>query len=149
MTSLETCRRCVGFFVLLLLVGMLSACATIKTGSHFDETTNFGEYKSFSWIDDEPYISASTAIPVDALSKSMIKAEIKAQPRPIIAATGVGTFPIATITSTTSRSTPTQRERWAWIYSIKSPASLYGTAGPRKRSQIVTAAILARPSKRV
>jgi len=79
MTSLETCRRFVGFFVLLLLVGMLSACATIKTGSHFDETTNFGAYKSFSWIDDEPYISAPIAIPVDALSKSMIKAEIQAQ----------------------------------------------------------------------
>ena len=79
MTTLETCRRFVGFFVLLLLVGTLSACATIKTGSHFDATTNFAAYKSFSWIDNEPYISAPSAIPVDALSKSMIKAEIQAQ----------------------------------------------------------------------
>ena len=79
MTSLETCRRFVGFFMLLLLVGMLSACATIRTGSHFDETTNFGAYKSFSWIADEPYISAASTVFVSALSRSMIKSEVQAQ----------------------------------------------------------------------
>ena len=79
MTSLETCRRFAGFFVLLLHVGMLSACSTVKTGSHFDETTNFGAYKSFSWIDDEPYISAPNAVLVDALSRSKIKSEIQTQ----------------------------------------------------------------------
>ena len=79
MTSLGTCRRFAGFFVLLLLVGILSACATIRTGSHHDETTNFGAFKSFSWIDNEPYISPSNAILVSALGHSMIKSEIQTQ----------------------------------------------------------------------
>jgi hypothetical protein len=65
--------------VLLLLASLLSACATITTGSHFDETTNCGAYQSFSWIDDTPYISADNSFPVSALALSMIKSEIHAQ----------------------------------------------------------------------
>jgi hypothetical protein len=63
--------------VLAILAGVLSGCATISTGSHFDETVNFGAYKSFSWIDDEPLISAGMSMPVSALSESMINAAIR------------------------------------------------------------------------
>ena len=79
MTLIVTCRRIVGFFVLLLLASFLSACATIQTGSHYDETTNFGAYQSFSWIDDEPHISVADSILVSPLAQSMIKSEIQEQ----------------------------------------------------------------------
>ena len=32
---------------------LVAGCDAIVTGPHNDETTNFGLYKSFSWIDDE------------------------------------------------------------------------------------------------
>jgi hypothetical protein len=64
-------------FQLLVLAGFLGGCATINTGSHFDETTNFGAYKSFSWIDDNPYISGDTSMLVSALSRSMIETAIQ------------------------------------------------------------------------
>jgi hypothetical protein len=79
MTLLVSWRRIAGFFVLLLLARLLSACVTIRTGSHFDETTNFGAYQSFSWIDDAPYISAEGTFPVSPLTQSMIKSEIQEQ----------------------------------------------------------------------
>ena len=63
--------------MLLILAGFLGGCATINTGSHYDETANFGAYESFSWIDEEPLISVETSIPVSALSRSMIKTAIQ------------------------------------------------------------------------
>lgn len=79
MTSPATCRRIAGFFMLLLLTSTFCACATIRTGSHFDAATNFGAYKSFSWIDDEPYIWAENSALVSALAQSMIQSEIQRQ----------------------------------------------------------------------
>ena len=79
MATPVTCRGIVGFIALMLLTSLLGACATIRTGSHFDETTDFGAYQSFSWIDDTPYISAENAFPVSALALSMVKSEIQAQ----------------------------------------------------------------------
>lgn len=43
-----------GPFVILGLV--LSGCATIKSGSHHDESASFESYRSFSWIANEPLI---------------------------------------------------------------------------------------------
>lgn len=77
MTSLVTCRRITGIFLLLLLASFLSSCETIRANSHFDETTNFDAYQSFSWIDDAPYISAQNSFPVSPLTQSMIKSEIQ------------------------------------------------------------------------
>ncbi|HNP62963.1 MAG TPA: DUF4136 domain-containing protein [Woeseiaceae bacterium] len=40
----------------LLLTLLLGGCATIKTGSHRDETASFEGYRTFSWIADNPMI---------------------------------------------------------------------------------------------
>lgn len=41
----------------LILLGLsLSGCATIQTGSHHDETASFENYRTFSWIADNPMI---------------------------------------------------------------------------------------------
>ncbi len=71
--------RLAGFPLLLAIAGILSGCATIDTGSHFDETTNFAAYQSFSWIDDEPLISMDTAIPISPLARNMIKSAIQSE----------------------------------------------------------------------
>lgn len=40
-----------------LFLGVLAGgCATIKSGSHYDELASFDNYRSFSWIADEPLI---------------------------------------------------------------------------------------------
>ncbi|MCB1662681.1 MAG: DUF4136 domain-containing protein [Pseudomonadales bacterium] len=40
-----------------LLIGLfLSGCATIKSGSHQDESVSFTDYRTFSWIADNPLI---------------------------------------------------------------------------------------------
>ena len=64
---------------LFLFLGMIGGCASIKTGSHLDETTDFGAYQSFSWIDDTPYITADEAAPVSALAQEKIKSAIQQQ----------------------------------------------------------------------
>ena len=79
MTLRVNYRRIAGLIVLLLLASFLNACSTIRTGSHYDGTTNFGAYQSFSWIDDQPYISVASSAMVDPLSLSMIKSEIQKQ----------------------------------------------------------------------
>jgi len=79
MTSSVNYQRIAGFSTLLVLATLLGACATINTGSHFDQSTNFSAYESFSWIDEEPFISASTSIPISALAQSMIKSAIQNQ----------------------------------------------------------------------
>jgi len=58
---------------------LISACVTIQTGSHFDETTNFGAYQSFSWIDEDPYISGEAAVLVSPLAQQQIKDAIHSQ----------------------------------------------------------------------
>ena len=58
---------------------LISACATIQTGSHYDETTNFGEYQSFSWVDEDPYITGEAAVLVSPLAQQQIKDAIHSQ----------------------------------------------------------------------
>ena len=63
------------FVITALIVSSLSGCATISTGAHYDETTNFGEYRTFAWIDADPYISSQndTAIVISPLTRSKIQ----------------------------------------------------------------------------
>ncbi len=64
------------FFV---FASFAAGCATISTGAHYDETTNFGMYKRFSWIDDQPLIlgSIETGITVGPLTQSKIKRAVR------------------------------------------------------------------------
>lgn len=64
---------------LVLIAVLISACATIQTGSHFDETTNFAQYQSFSWIDEDPYIAGDAAVLVSPLAQQQIKDAIQIQ----------------------------------------------------------------------
>ncbi|RLA27995.1 MAG: hypothetical protein DRR11_17365, partial [Gammaproteobacteria bacterium] len=64
---------------LIALAGLMGACATISTGSHYDETNNFGLYNTFSWIDENPYISDASTIRVDPLTQSKIQNAIQNQ----------------------------------------------------------------------
>ncbi len=64
---------------LAVIAVLLSACATIQTGSHYDETTNFAGYGSFSWIDEDPYITGEAAILVSPLAQQQIKDAIQSQ----------------------------------------------------------------------
>jgi len=40
----------------LLLGALLSGCATIKTGSHHDDSVLFNDYQTFAWIAADPLI---------------------------------------------------------------------------------------------
>ena len=64
---------------LIACSGLLTACATISTGSHYDETTNFGNYKTFSWIDESPYITDSASIRISPLTQTKIQRSIKGE----------------------------------------------------------------------
>ena len=77
MNTLDYRLQTANSLLFLVLAGLLGGCATINTGSHFDETANFGAYKSFSWIDDEPLISMDSSIPVSPLAQSMVESAIK------------------------------------------------------------------------
>ena len=57
----------------------LFGCTTLTTGSHYDETVNFGAYDSFSWVSDVPYVVDDRAIRVSPLTQSKIQQEIQSQ----------------------------------------------------------------------
>jgi hypothetical protein len=59
--------------------GFLVACATISTGSHYDETTNFGAYQTFAWIDEAPYVTDGSTVRISPLTQSKIQQAIQAQ----------------------------------------------------------------------
>jgi hypothetical protein len=66
--------------VAFMAIGVaMTACVTIRTGSHYDETTNFGAYQTFSWIDDVPYISDDDAVRVSPLTQSKIQQAIRVE----------------------------------------------------------------------
>lgn len=43
----------------LILAASLSACSAIRTGAHYDLTSNFSGYRSYSWIAANPLILGS------------------------------------------------------------------------------------------
>lgn len=71
-------RGVLAALVLLALAG-LSACSSIRTGSHLDETNNFGGYATFSWIADDPYIGRDTDLVVSPLTQAKIQKAIRDQ----------------------------------------------------------------------
>ena len=64
---------------LIAFTSLVAGCATISTGAHYDETTNFGLYKSFSWIDDQPLIvgSGDNGIIISPLTQTKIQQAIR------------------------------------------------------------------------
>lgn len=40
-----------------LVIGMIGACASIRSGAHFDDSAPFAAYRTFAWIADEPLIA--------------------------------------------------------------------------------------------
>lgn len=60
---------------LIVVATIATGCSTITTGAHYDETTDFGMYKRFSWIDDNPLIvgTGESGITVDPLTQSKIQ----------------------------------------------------------------------------
>ena len=57
----------------------LTGCASISTGSHYDETADFDAYKTFSWIDDAPYIVEDSSDRISPLSQSKIQNAIRSE----------------------------------------------------------------------
>ncbi len=49
-------KRTTILVAILVLGALLSGCATIKSGSHRDESANFSDYVTFAWIADNPLI---------------------------------------------------------------------------------------------
>ncbi len=49
-------RRFATLSILLFLGTSLSGCATIKSGSHYDESATYDHYRTYSWIADQPLI---------------------------------------------------------------------------------------------
>ena len=64
-----------------ILLGLfLTGCATIKSGSHHDESTSFAYYRTFSWIADQPLIVGTGERPtVSPLSQKKIVDAIRAE----------------------------------------------------------------------
>ena len=80
MTHMELQRMRTGFCAVLVAIS-LASCASIRTGSHFDETTNFDAYQTFTWISEDPFIPAPTTIVFSPLTHSKIQASTWSRPR--------------------------------------------------------------------
>ena len=65
--------------VMVVFAALVAGCATIQTGSHFDETTDFSAYRSFSWIDEDPYITGDAVTLVSPLAQEQIKDAIRSE----------------------------------------------------------------------
>lgn len=58
---------------LVFLAVFLGGCATIRSGSHYDETASFEGYRTFSWIADDPLIVGADEHPtVSPLTRKKI-----------------------------------------------------------------------------
>jgi len=70
-TTIRSHRRTVA--VALLLGALLTGCATIRTGSHQDESVSFSQYRTFAWIADNPLILGAGEQPaISPLSQKKI-----------------------------------------------------------------------------
>ncbi len=68
--------------IALLLGTILTGCATIKTGSHQDESASFSSYQTFAWIADNPLILGDgEASSVSPLSRKKITDAIESELR--------------------------------------------------------------------
>ena len=73
--------RSTGRYLITAAALLLGACSTIQVGSHYDETNNFGVYRTFSWIDESPYIQGSSrdVAQVSPLTQAKIERAIRRQ----------------------------------------------------------------------
>lgn len=72
--------RLCGATVIFLLGIVLNGCASIRTGSHQDDSVTFGQYQTFAWIADDPLIMGANAqLPVSPLSKKKIVQAIEGE----------------------------------------------------------------------
>ncbi|HZW60230.1 MAG TPA: DUF4136 domain-containing protein [Woeseiaceae bacterium] len=76
MLSSRLRAACLG---ILILTGLLCACATIRSGSHYDESNDFDRYRTFSWIADDPYVGRDAALNVSPLTQRKIQQAIRDQ----------------------------------------------------------------------
>jgi len=66
--------------IALLLGALLTGCATIRTGSHQDESISFGQYRTFAWIADDPLIlGAGEQSPISPLTQRKIVQAIEGE----------------------------------------------------------------------
>ena len=79
-TAIDQTRQFATFFTLLILGISLSGCATIKSGSHHDESAAYGHYRTYSWIADQPMIVGTGQKPaVSPLTQRKIVDAIEAE----------------------------------------------------------------------
>ncbi len=66
-----------------VLVVVASGCATIKTGSHFNESVNVEGYQTYSWISETPFVGGTmeSDISISALTQKKIEDAIEAELR--------------------------------------------------------------------
>ncbi len=65
--------------VLAGMAALLAACASIQTGSHYDESADFGAYRTFAWIDEQPYVVDGTSPRISPLTQAKIERAIVAE----------------------------------------------------------------------
>jgi hypothetical protein len=115
--------RLVRTVFLIAFSTVVAACASIRTGSHFNETINFGAYKTFSWIDDVPYVVDDSGIRISPLTQDKIQRAIKSQLTlqgfSFIEEFGAGDFIVAFTVGTREKMRVTSypsdyRGNWGW-----------------------------------
>jgi hypothetical protein len=78
-----TIRRTIRVFratvCVALFAALVSGCAGIKTGSHYDETANFSANRTFAWVADDPYVTADSSIRISPLTQEKIQVAIRDQ----------------------------------------------------------------------
>ena len=79
MTVSTLSDRTSAIIVLLVSCALITACTTIKAGSHYDETNNFGAYRTFAWVSEDPYVTDDLAIRISPLTQSKIKQAIRSE----------------------------------------------------------------------
>lgn len=65
-----------------LLAGLLVAltgCSTIESGSHYDESADFGRYENWAWIAEDPNIQTGDDLPISPLTHAKIRDAIREQ----------------------------------------------------------------------
>ena len=72
-------RRLIRLRIAMLVsaLALFGACASIQSGSYYDETVDFSAFRTFSWVGEDPYIPGDTSIPVSPLAREKIKNAIR------------------------------------------------------------------------
>lgn len=65
----------------LAVLGLVAGCSTIDSGAHFDETTDFSAWETWSWIADEPHIAPAGVDEFSPLTHRKIREAIAGELR--------------------------------------------------------------------